>query len=219
MPSWWPLAITYLTAGRAPWPNVLRSQSAIRIFVGAVTMAGMMRASPVERSETVGRQREAFNDLERVARARSLTLAIVSATLLAGLAGCGRDHVSSDGPLSSASSRHGLIPNGAICAPGDHPETFGEQIFTNFGKTTVVLDRVTLLHPRNERLVGSYAVPGSQLIGVPGNWPVRHCQGFELTATKRVAEAGGRARVTELAQIGEKRCREFDEGSRKKQPD
>jgi hypothetical protein len=110
----------------------------------------------------------------RVARARLLTLAIVSATLLAGLAGCGRDHVSSDGPLSSASSRHGLIPNGAICAPGGHPETFGDQIFTNFGKTTVVLDRVTLLHPRNERLVGSYAVPGSQLIGVPGNWPPKY---------------------------------------------
>ena|ERR1700722_18929054 len=108
---------------------------------------------------------------KRAARVRWRTLAIVRATLLAGLAGCASDHVSSDGPLSSASSRHGLIPNGAICAPGGHPETFGDQIFTNFGKSTVVLDRVTLLHPRDERLIGSYAVPGSLLIGAPGNWP------------------------------------------------
>jgi hypothetical protein len=33
-----------------------------------------------------------------------------------------------------------------------------------------VLDRVALLHPRNERLVGSYAVPGKLLIGVEP-WP------------------------------------------------
>jgi hypothetical protein len=33
----------------------------------------------------------------------------------------------------------------------------------------VVLDRVTLSHPRHERLIGSYAVPGDS--GIVGGWP------------------------------------------------
>jgi hypothetical protein len=51
---------------------------------------------------------------------------------------------------------------------------FGAQVFTNFGNTTVVLNRVVLLRPHNERLIGSYAVPGEQVIGVPGNWPPKY---------------------------------------------
>jgi hypothetical protein len=44
------------------------------------------------------------------------------------------------------------------------------QTFTNYGDTTVILDRVVLLRPRNERLVGSYAVPGDLLVGNV-RWP------------------------------------------------
>lgn len=36
-----------------------------------------------------------------------------------------------------------------------------------------MLNRVALLHPRHERLVGSYAVPGVYIVGVV-NWPPRN---------------------------------------------
>jgi hypothetical protein len=69
---------------------------------------------------------------------------------------------------------HGPIPDGSICVPGGRPQTFGDQQFTNYGSTAVVLDRVVLLHPHNERLIGSYAVPGESLIGAPGDWPPKY---------------------------------------------
>jgi hypothetical protein len=76
-----------------------------------------------------------------------------------------------DGPLSSAA--FGSITGGANCAPGGEAQTFGTEVFTNHGQTSVVLDRVVLLRPRNERLLGSYAVPGTFMIGVVP-WPPRY---------------------------------------------
>jgi len=58
--------------------------------------------------------------------------------------------------------------------PGGRPQTFGDQIFTNFGPTVVVLDRVVLLHPQQQRLIGSYAVPGTLAVGAPGGWPPKY---------------------------------------------
>jgi hypothetical protein len=78
-----------------------------------------------------------------------------------------------DGPLSSANSMHGPIPRGSECVPGGRPQAFGLTSFTNFGTATVVLDRVVLLHPHNERLVGSFAVPGARVLGV-AHWPVTY---------------------------------------------
>lgn len=102
----------------------------------------------------------------------SILSALLAVTAVLGLAaaGCGSGDPASDGPLSSADGRKGPIPDGAICVPGGRPQTFGDQTFTNYGTSTVVVDRVVLLHPHNERLIGSYAVLGGWLIGaVP--WP------------------------------------------------
>jgi hypothetical protein len=104
-------------------------------------------------------------------RVRRLPLAMVAlaAGLVSALGGCGSGGgPATGGPLSSGAGDR--IPSGAICAPGGEPQAFGDQLFTNHGHAAVVLDRVTLLDPHNERLVGSYAVPGTSLIGtVP--WP------------------------------------------------
>ncbi len=110
----------------------------------------------------------------RTARVRSLPLvamAIVTA-LVSTLAGCGGDPAA-DGPLSSG-SRHGPIPGGSVCTPEGGPQTSGLQVFTNYGHTTLVLDRVVLLHPRKQRLIGSYAVPGDSVIGNPHGWPPKY---------------------------------------------
>lgn len=56
----------------------------------------------------------------------------------------------------------------------NQPQTFGDERFTDHGHTIVILDRVTLLEPHHERLIGSYAVPGTFLIGVPGGWPPKY---------------------------------------------
>jgi hypothetical protein len=99
--------------------------------------------------------------------ALAVTLALASA-----LAGCqGASGPAADGPLSSGSSRYGPVPTGGICVPGGKRQTFGVQTFTNFGNAVVVLDRVVLLHPHRERLIGSYAVPGNSSVGAPGGWP------------------------------------------------
>jgi hypothetical protein len=109
-------------------------------------------------------------------RLKSLPLALVAVVvLMPALAGCdGSTGATANGPLSSSTSRHGRIPNGSICVPGGRAQTFGDQVFTNFGKTVVVLNRVVLLHPHHERLIGSYAVPGDLLIGAPGDWPPKY---------------------------------------------
>ena len=103
------------------------------------------------------------------------TRVVLVALLLSALAGCssaaGGDPAT-DGPLSSGASAHGPIPRGGNCVPltDGRLQTFADQNFTNHGHVTVVLDRVVLLHPRNQRLIGSYAVPGNVVIGqVP--WP------------------------------------------------
>ena len=100
----------------------------------------------------------------------AITLALASA-----LAGCqGASRPPADGPLSSGNSRYGPIPDGSECVPGGTPDTFGEQTFTNYGSTVVVLDRVVLLHPQRERLIGSYAVPGNSEVGARRDWPPEH---------------------------------------------
>lgn len=101
---------------------------------------------------------------------------MLSALVLASaLGGCSSHGRSADGPLSSGLGIHDPVPRGSVCAPGGRPWAFGLQSFTNYGKATVVLDRVVLLHPHNEHLVGSYAVPGDNIFGVI-NWPPRNFQ-------------------------------------------
>jgi hypothetical protein len=93
--------------------------------------------------------------------------------MAAALVGCQNGgSPAADGPLSSGLGQHARIPKGAVCTPYGGPQTNGLQVFTNFGSTTVVLDRVVLLRPRNQRLLGSYAVPsGNFLVGNPHGWP------------------------------------------------
>jgi hypothetical protein len=106
---------------------------------------------------------------------KTLAVAALAVALVSALGGCssgiGPD---ADGPLSSGTSMHGPIPRGSICTPGGQRQTFGFELFTNYGNTTVILDRVALLHPHNERLIGSYAVPGDLLIGAPRGWPPKY---------------------------------------------
>lgn len=111
----------------------------------------------------------------RVKRLTVAAVAVAAALLVCALGGCSRNAGSAtDGPLSSGNGVHDPIPRGSICVPGGRPQTFGDQQFTNYGHATVVLDRVVLLHPHNERLIGSYAVPGAVLIGAPGGWPPKY---------------------------------------------
>jgi|ERR1022692_426684 hypothetical protein len=100
-----------------------------------------------------------------------LAVVALAAALASALGGCASSGQAADGPLSSGVD--GRIPRGAICVPGGRPQTFGDQQFTNHGHATVVLDRVALLHPHNERLIGSYAVPGEVLIGAV-TWPPKY---------------------------------------------
>ncbi len=109
-------------------------------------------------------------------RLKSLSLAAMALAMAlpCALSGCGGSGGSAtDGPLSSANSMHGPIPRGSECAPGGRSQAFGFQTFTNFGHPTVVLDRIVLLRPHNERLVGSYAVPGAVLVGLV-HWPPQY---------------------------------------------
>lgn len=107
---------------------------------------------------------------------RTKLLTFVLAVLVSGLAGCqSGGSPAADGPLSSGDGPHDPIPRGAVCTPYGGPQTNGLQVFTNYGSTTVILDRVVLLHPRNQRLLGAYAVPsGNFLVGNPHGWPPRN---------------------------------------------
>lgn len=105
----------------------------------------------------------------RAIRFRSSASAVVVAAVLSALGGCSASGPATDGPLRI----HDLISLGSQCVPGGRPQAFGFDQFTNYGHTTVVLDRVVLLHPRNQHLVGSYAVPGDRVIGV-AHWPPRY---------------------------------------------
>jgi hypothetical protein len=101
-----------------------------------------------------------------------LAVLALAAALASALGGCGGSGLGTDGPLSSGAD--GGIARGEICVPGGQPQTFGLEQFTNHGHATVVLDRVALQHPHNERLIGSYAVPGDLVIGAPGDWPPKY---------------------------------------------
>lgn len=110
------------------------------------------------------------------AKPTRLAVAALAVGLAFALGACssGSNGPAADGPLSSGV--FGRIPRGANCAPGrlGQPITFADQLFTNHGRTTLTLDRVALLHPHNERLADSAAVPGDLLVGVPGPWPPRY---------------------------------------------
>jgi hypothetical protein len=106
-------------------------------------------------------------------RVKPLPLAVMAlATALAGaLGGCSASGPVADGPLGG-----GTPPGVSVCAPGrvGQPQAFGiQERYINHGHATVVLDRIALLHPHHERLIGSYAVPGLFLVGVLP-WPLRH---------------------------------------------
>jgi hypothetical protein len=104
-------------------------------------------------------------------RALPLVTAIVALAALGGCGGSSTTHaMSTDGPLAGGS--YGSISAGSVCAPASvgQPRTFGTERFANDGSTTVVLDRVALVRPHNERLVGSYAIPGNSLVGT-APWP------------------------------------------------
>src|ERR1700761_4351871 len=70
--------------------------------------------------------------------ARRRCQAIPGGKPTAVLGGCGgRSGPDSDGPLSSGNGIHDPIPRGSICVRGGRPQTFGDQQFTNYGRTTV----------------------------------------------------------------------------------
>lgn len=102
----------------------------------------------------------------RQIRSGLLPSAAAAIAVMSALGGCGTKGSATDGPLGKNDS----VPLSSNCAPGGRPVAFGFDQFTNHGHTTVVLDRVVLLHPRNERLIGSYAVPGDWLLG-EDHWP------------------------------------------------
>jgi hypothetical protein len=71
-----------------------------------------------------------------------LSAVVTLAALVSVLGGCGGGGgKAADGPLSSGLSIHDPIPRGGICAPGGRAWAFGFQLFTNYGKTTVVPGR------------------------------------------------------------------------------
>lgn len=127
---------------------------------------------------------------------RLLPVTMVAIALVSAMAGCS----SNGGPATDGPLRNGVngpIRHGFNCVTRfvSKLQTFGDQQFTNHGHATVVLDRVTLLHPRNQRLIGSYAVPGDLVIGVvpwppkdagmPSTWKDRQpVHGFRLAPGK-----------------------------------
>jgi hypothetical protein len=129
-------------------------------------------------------------------RGKLLPAAVVAMVALSAsaLGGCtGDSGPATDGPLRGGA--FGSLSGGEDCAPGGQPQTFGDERFTNHGRATVVLDHVALLHPHNEHLIGSYAVPGTLLIGtvpwppnyadMPPTWKHRQpVRGFQLASGK-----------------------------------
>jgi hypothetical protein len=104
-------------------------------------------------------------------------LAVVALAAALASAGCGSSGPAADGPLRGGA--FGSITGGSDCSPGrvGQPVTFGDELFTNPGRTTLVLDRVGLRHPRHLRLIASDAVPGRQgvsLVGTTRGFPPRY---------------------------------------------
>jgi hypothetical protein len=115
------------------------------------------------------------------------------------LAGCqSGGSPAADGPLSSGDGPHDPLPRGAVCTPYGGPQTNGLQVFTNYRSTTVILDRVVLLRPRNQRLLGAYAVPSgnfsweTRTAGRPGV-PRCHRAGNTASASAQARASGMRA--------------------------
>jgi hypothetical protein len=142
--------------------------------------------------------------MRRTMHIRVLPLVTATAALaaLGGCGGSGARHAASTGPLAGGS--YGSISAGSVCAPASvgQPRTFGTERFADDGSITVVLDSVALWRPHNERLVGSYAIPGDSLVGtapwppagpgIPPSWK-HHEQvhGFRLAPGKMVVIALG----------------------------
>jgi hypothetical protein len=96
--------------------------------------------------------------------------------LAAALAGChsGGAGPATRGPLSSGAGKDGtILRHGGECVTRFYGRNwaFGIAVFTNYGHATVVLDRVVLLHARNERLFASDVVPGTRLVAGAVSWP------------------------------------------------
>lgn len=109
-----------------------------------------------------------------------LAVGALAVTLASSLGGCSSDShgPATDGPLSSGAGKDGrILPRGGECATRFYGQrwAFGVAQFTNYGHATVILDRVVLLHPRNERMFASDVVPGIRgvagAITWPPNWP------------------------------------------------
>lgn len=152
----------------------------------------------------------------RTLRRGLLLPAAVIGVAVAALGGCGGGHGSpaKDGPLSAGNGIHDPVPHDAVCAPGGRSWAFGMDQFTNYGHSTVVLDRLVLIHPRNQHLLGAYAVPGGRVIGnvywpphypgMPPGWKDRQpVPGFRLAPGKSfnlvlglAAATGGRRMIS-----------------------
>jgi hypothetical protein len=115
-----------------------------------------------------------------------MRVALVAVLAVVVLAGCGGPccdeaqpaRLATNGPLSSGvGHNHKALPHDGECAPRSNGarEAFGIDTFTNYGHATVVLDRVVLLQPHNERLIGADVIPGTRepigTIPWPPNYP------------------------------------------------
>jgi hypothetical protein len=128
---------------------------------------------------------------------RAALAAVAVAAVLASAACGGRSGPATDGPRRGG-------PFGSPSAGGDcqvtrvgQAVTFGEERFINHGRTTLILDRVALSHPRGLRLLGSYALPGVWVVGEVFGWPPKdplpptwrrrqQVRGFRLAGGKTV---------------------------------
>jgi hypothetical protein len=101
---------------------------------------------------------------------KPLALSVLAGSLICSLAGCSSNGgPATNGPLNGVL---GSQDGSTACVPArvGQPRAFGFDTFTNHGRATVVLNRVVLLRPHNERLVGSFAVPGAYVVG-EAEWP------------------------------------------------
>ena len=78
---------------------------------------------------------------------RGLVLPAAAMVVAVGaLGGCGGGHSSpaTDGPLSSGNGIHDPATQHEACVPGGRSYTFGFDQFTNYGHSTVIMDRLVL---------------------------------------------------------------------------
>jgi hypothetical protein len=127
-----------------------------------------------------------------------MALGLALAAALGGCSSSGHDPAT-NGPLSSGTGQNGkILPHDGECATRFYGRlwAFGIDQFTNYGHTTVVLDRVVLLRPHNERLIGADVIPGTRepigaitwppnLTSVRGAWKTRQpVRGFRVAPRK-----------------------------------